>query len=109
MLISARLLLSDDSRALHGHSAGRKDHNRSNDLIQSAVSNELLDFTRQIREQGGCEAVETTPFCLEAIYRVGVYYARLRRSSQSESAMEAYEDVKVILKSKSERWKAAST
>jgi hypothetical protein len=73
----------------------------------SAASSETLGFAQEVKARGGCPATEMTPFCLEAIYRAAIYYARSYKATRAETDLLALQDAKDILQTTSRRWRAA--
>lgn len=72
-----------------------------------AASSETLGFARDVKARGGCPAAEMTPFCLEAIYRAAIYYARSYKATRAETDLLSLQDAKEILQTTSKRWRAA--
>ena len=67
----------------------------------------MLLLARSVASTGKCGAEEVSPFCLDAMYRSGIFYARQHSQTAEPSSLEALMDIKTGLRAVSERWKAA--
>jgi hypothetical protein len=67
----------------------------------------MLSLARSLASTGKCGAEEVSPFCIEAMYRSGIFYARRFRSTGDQSEFEALENIKAGLGVMNNRWKSA--
>jgi hypothetical protein len=104
----ARLLLHDVERAVvqkpgapleHPHTLGMK----------ADIAASMLRIAHSLGATGRCAAEEISPFCIEAMYRSGIFYGRRFRDAREQSDADALEDIKNGLSVISARWRAAGT
>jgi hypothetical protein len=105
----ARLLLHDVERAA-AQRPNTTIAERSYALnIESDIAASMLKIARTVGSTGRCGAEEISPFCLEAMYRSGIFYARQARNTREQSDLEALEEIKSSLVLMNDRWRASGT
>ena len=67
----------------------------------------MLRLARSLGPTGRCGAEEISPFCLEAMYRSGVFYARRFQSTGEQNDLDALDYVKTGLSAMNRQWKAS--
>ncbi|KAF5013114.1 hypothetical protein FDECE_834 [Fusarium decemcellulare] len=108
LLDRARLLLHDEERY--------PKHKFTNiaDLftlrnIEGEIAAHMLRLASSLSATGRCGAEETSPFCMDAMYRSGIVHARRYKEAQLQEDLHAFETIKAGLKVISGRWKAADS
>jgi hypothetical protein len=76
---------------------------------EADIAASMLEMARSIGSDGRCGAEEMSPFCLEAMYRSGIFYARRFRNTRDQIDLEALEAIKRGLRVINDRWKASGT
>jgi hypothetical protein len=82
-------------------------HNTSE--IESDIASNMLRLAIVLQSTGRCGTEEVSPFCVEAMYRSGIYYARKFRITGEQSDLESLEHIKVGLGVMNIRWKSSGT
>jgi len=77
--------------------------------IESDIAASMLRVARGVIATGRCGAEEISPFCLDAMYRSGIFYARRFRNIREQSDSEALEEIKTGLTVMNDRWRVAGT
>jgi hypothetical protein len=75
--------------------------------IESEIAASMLRVARGVISTGRCGAEEVSPFCLDAMYRSGMFYARRFRDIGEQSDSEALEEIKFGLTVMNDRWRVA--
>ena len=75
--------------------------------FESGITTQMLSLARAIAISDSCGTDEVSPFCLEALYRSAVIYARRHKASGEHSDMDAVITIKEALRILSPRWKLA--
>jgi hypothetical protein len=104
---SARLILNEQMISwvdkLPDHAAERS---RILD-IQLNIASEMLGLAQTLLRTGLCGSEESTPFCLDAMYRSALIYGRIYQSTATSDIQEVVEDFQKGLNANNKRWKAA--
>jgi hypothetical protein len=74
--------------------------------IESEIAVSMLKLARSLESTGRCDTEEISPFCVEAMYRAGIFYARQFRSTGDQRDLEALECAKTGLAVMNNRWKS---
>ncbi|KAH6873945.1 hypothetical protein B0T10DRAFT_234210 [Thelonectria olida] len=105
---SARLLLHDEERYPKGKYPDVIERSRLRE-IESDIAAYMLRLARSVSGTGRCGIEEISPFCLEAMYRSGIVYARRYSETGYQDDLDAFETVKAGLGAMGSRWKAAES
>ncbi|KAF4460228.1 ATP-dependent Clp protease proteolytic subunit [Fusarium albosuccineum] len=105
---SARLLLHDEERYPKHNFTNIADHFALQN-IEGEIAAHMLRLASSLSATGRCGAEETSPFCMDAMYRSGIVYARRYKEAQLQEDLHAFETIKAGLKVISGRWKAADS
>lgn len=104
---SARLLLHDPERAASRPQRQPHDHTLNGSPVESEIAAVMLKIARTACTSSRCGEEEYTPFCFDALYRSGVFFARRYRSAKSHADLEAFESIKEMLGIVNSRWMVA--
>jgi hypothetical protein len=103
----ARLLLHDAERnTLRESNMTSAEYHRISD-IESDIAASMLGLARSVGSTGRCSGEEVSPFCLEAMYRAGIFYARRFQNTGEQSHLESFESIKTGFTIANDRWKAS--
>jgi hypothetical protein len=75
--------------------------------IESDIAVSMLKIVRGLGSTGRCGAETISPFCIEAIYRSAIFYARRFRSTGEQIDLEALEEFKNGFTLMNDRWRAS--
>jgi hypothetical protein len=75
--------------------------------IESDIAARMLRVARGVISTGRCGAEEISPFCLDALYRSGIFYGRRFRNMGEQSDLEALVEIKTGLTTMKDRWRVA--
>ncbi len=75
--------------------------------MELSISSELLKLAYSIASNGNCGTEEPSTFCLEAMYRSGVLYARKYKATGMMDDLDALETIKRALGSLGSKWRVA--
>ena len=104
---SARLLLHNPERHAFQRTDGTATERRGASDTEPEIAGSLLRVATNLRTTGRCGAEEISPFCIEAMYRSGIFYARRFRSTGEQSDSEALDEIKKGLSVINGRWRAS--
>jgi hypothetical protein len=75
--------------------------------VESDIASNMLRLAVVLQSTGRCGTEEVSPFCVEAMYRSGIYYARKFGITGEQSDLESLENIKIGLGVMNHRWKSA--
>ncbi|KAH6967597.1 hypothetical protein BKA56DRAFT_636383 [Ilyonectria sp. MPI-CAGE-AT-0026] len=67
----------------------------------------MLKLAESLASTGRCGAEELSPFCLDAMYRSGLFYAQRYSQHGDEDALKSFETIKSALEVIGRRWRTA--
>jgi hypothetical protein len=104
---SARMLLRDPERAGALRPETPSGHILYNSTVESEIAGAMLTIAQAACTSSRCGEEEYTPFCLEAQYRCGIFFARRYQSNENHEDLEAFKSIKNMLGVVNSRWKLA--
>ena len=104
---SARLLLHNPERHAFQKTDATATERRGASDIEPEIAGSMLRVASNLEATGRCGAEEISPFCIEAMYRSGIFYARRFRNNGEQSDLEALDEIKKGLSVISGRWRAS--
>jgi len=106
---SARLILNTQMLSWLQNSPDHEVRTESILNTRLAVASEILGLARTINRTGLCGREESSPFCLDAMYRSALIYGQLSQNPVISDARGALSEIKRGLEANNRRWKAAGT
>ncbi|KAJ5579179.1 hypothetical protein N7450_008046 [Penicillium hetheringtonii] len=106
---SARLILNTQMLSWLQNSPDHEVRTESILNTRLAIASEMLGLARTINRTGLCGREESSPFCLDAMYRSALIYGQLSQNTVISDARGALDEIKRGLEANNRRWKAAGT
>ncbi|KAH7305305.1 fungal-specific transcription factor domain-containing protein [Stachybotrys elegans] len=104
---SARFLLNDRERHQIEDDDGRSSPEFAPAEFEFTASFNMLQLAQGIVATRKCGDEEVSPFCMDAMYRSGIFYARHHSQTGDQSSLEALHDIEKGFKIMSGRWRSA--
>ncbi|KAJ5620585.1 hypothetical protein N7510_004569 [Penicillium lagena] len=75
--------------------------------IQRSIASDMLVLAQTLNRTGLCGKEESSPFCLDAMYRAAMIFGQVSQGTATADAQKALDDIESGFKVNSRRWKAA--
>jgi hypothetical protein len=104
---SARFLLNDGERRHIQDDDRRSSTGSAPAEFEFNAAFNMLRLAQCIVASGKCDGEAVSPFCMDAMYRSGIFYARQHSQTEDQSSLEALHDIEKCFRFLSGRWRSA--